>query len=158
MALITTFRATLACLHCKYVGVAEIQSKLGSKGSTYGVGDCPSDDIILDDFYDTSLTVRAPSAQEPVHDLLSWTCTKCGFENFAEIAFFDGCVKSIDAVELDTATLHRVHFLAHSLEYMLETIIGVPLWSERGLLDDWLPRLMGALDAGRRWGLEAAET
>jgi hypothetical protein len=75
-------------MHCKHVGTAWIPSRLGSRGETYEVGSCPGSDIPLADLEDTSLTVRAPEPNTPIHVLLSWTCEECARETFAEIVLF----------------------------------------------------------------------
>lgn len=129
----------------------QIPSKLGSRGATYQVGDCPGADIPPVDFEDTSFRVRPVEPGQPVHLLLSWTCEKCGLESFAEIVFAEGCVLSIEEVELEPRTLARLHYIAERLDDMLQTIIGEPLYDESGLRPDWLARLEAALEAGRRW-------
>ena len=151
MGLVTYFKATLPCQHHHHVGTAWIDNSLGNRGATYEVGDCPGDDITLADFEDTSFRVRAPRTGEPVHILLSWTCEMCGLASFAEVVLADGCVRSIEAVELNPDTLARLHYIASRIEDMLENIIGEPLYDERGLRPDWLRRLEDALAAGNRW-------
>jgi len=151
MSLLTYFKATLPCSRCGHVETAWIPSGLGSRGATYEVGDCPADDIPPADFEDTSFRVRPVEPGQPVHLLLSWTCEECGLESFAELVFADGCVRSIDAVELEPRTLARLHYIADRLDDILQTVIGQPLYDESGLRADWLTRLQAALDAGRRW-------
>lgn len=151
MALITYFQTDFTCPNCGQHGPAVMHSKLGSEGATYRVGDCPKDDIPPVDFEDTSHVVKAPSPGEPVHVLMSWTCVHCGLESFGEVVFFEGCVRAIDLVDLDPATLARVHYISEMINDMLQTIIGERLYDERGLRADWLDKLRAALDAGKRW-------
>jgi hypothetical protein len=103
------------------------------------------------DIEDVSLKVRSPEVDEPIHILLSWKCEHCGLTNFAELVLAEGNVRSIDAVDLDPSTLARLHYISETLEDMLETIIGEPLFNESGLRSDWLIALRRALDAGNRW-------
>jgi len=151
MSQLTYFRGPLTCLHCKQAGTAWVWSKLGDRGATYQVGDCVEGDIPLPDIEEVSLKVKPADPGEPVHILLSWKCEHCGLSNFAEVVLANGCVRSIDAVELNPATLTRLHYIAESISDMLETVIGEPLYNESGLRPDWLPALRQALDAGRRW-------
>jgi hypothetical protein len=151
MSLITYFKAAFHCPRCGRDSTAWVSSKLGSLGATYSVGDCPGADIPLVDFEDTSLRVRPPAANEPIRVLMSWNCEHCKLASFAEVAFFEGCVRAIDLVDLDPATLGRIHYIAESLDDMLETIIGERLYDGAGLRADWLERLRDALDAGKRW-------
>lgn len=151
MSLLTYFKTAFRCPRCGYDGTAWIDSRLGSLGATYEIGDCPGNDIPLVDFEDTSLLVRPPAANEPVRVLMSWTCEHCRLASFAEVVFFEGCVRAIDLVDLDPTTLGRIHYIAESLDDMLETIIGERLYDESGLRPDWLEKLRAALDAGKRW-------
>jgi hypothetical protein len=147
----TTFRAILPCPRCGSSGNASILSRLGSKGATYRIGDCPGPDIPPVDFEDTSLIVRRPDPRESTHVLMSWTCESCGLENFAEIVFADGCVRDIRGVDLDPATLSRIHYISEDLLSMLETIVGEPLTDDTGFRANWLDTLRAALLAGKRW-------
>lgn len=151
MALITNFKTQLRCPRCGHDGTAWLYSTLGSRGATYGVGDCPGDDILPIDFEESSFTVRQRAKNEPIHMLMSWTCESCGCSNFGEVVFEDGCVRSIDLVDLDPDTLARIHYISMDLEDRIETIIGERLYSDSGLRSDWLPALRRALDDGRRW-------
>jgi hypothetical protein len=150
MALVTYFQAELPCTYCKRVGTSWIQSRLGDRGATYRVGDCPGADIPDADFEDNCLTVKPPGPAEPRHVLFSWTCEHCGLENFAEVVFQGGCILSIDRADLDLPTLERVHCIYAGLAEMIEKIIEVPLETEEGWRTDWLPRLKAALAAGKR--------
>jgi hypothetical protein len=150
MALITNFRAPLRCPRCGHSGTAWLYSTLGERGATYGVGDCPGDDILPIDFEETSFTVRPPATDVPIHMLMSWACENCRCSNFGEVVFERGCVRSIDLVDLDLTTLARLHYISADLEDRLETIIGEPLYTDDGLRSDWVPALRRALDAGRR--------
>jgi hypothetical protein len=152
MALMTYFKAALPCQRCGHLGTAWVESRLGDRGATYQVGDCPGADISPSDFEDTSFRVRPPVPGDPIHVLLPWTCEKCGRGNFAEVVLADGCVRAIEAVELDSATLSRLHYIATDTEDMLQTIIGESLYDDRGVRPDWLHRLRAALAAGSRWG------
>lgn len=151
MSLMTYFRNTLTCLHCKRTGTAWVRSRLGDRGATYEVGDCVGDDIPLVDIEDVSLRVRPVDVGEPIHILLSWRCEHCGLTNFAEVTLATGCVRSIEAVELDPPTLQRLHYISETVDDMLGTIIGEPLYTDAGLRSDWLSALRSALDSGKRW-------
>ena len=151
MTLMTYFRDTLTCLHCKQAGTAWVRSRLGDRGATYQVGDCVGDDISLMDIEDVSLRVRPVDADEPIHILLSWRCEHCGLTNFAEVVLAADCVRSIEAVELDPPTLPRLHYISETVDDMVVTIIGEPLYTESGLRPDWLSALRSALDSGKRW-------
>jgi hypothetical protein len=151
MSLMTYFRNTLTCLHCKQAGTAWVRSRLGDRGATYQIGDRVDDDIPLADIEDVSLKVRSPQPDEPVHILLSWKCEHCGLTNFADVVLAGGCVRSIDAVELDPSTLARLHYISETVEDMLETLIGERLYNESGVRSDWLAALRRALEAGNRW-------
>jgi len=151
MSSLTYFNATLPCRRCSHVGTAWIPSGLGSHGATYHVGDCPGDDIPPVDFEDTSFRVQPVEPNGSIHLLLSWTCESCGAETFAEVVFADGCVRSIEAVELDPQTLSRLHYIAKRLDDMLQAIVGESLYDGPDLRPDWLARLRSALELGRRW-------
>lgn len=151
MSLMTYFRHALICQHCKQAGTAWVRSRLGDRGATYQVGDRVDGDVSLIDIEDVSLKVRSSQVDEPVHILLSWKCEHCGLTNFAEVVLAGGHVRSIDAVDLDPSTLERLHYISETLEDMLETIIGEPLYNESGLRSDWLTALRRALDSGNRW-------
>lgn len=151
MSQITYFRAPLTCLHCKQPGTGWVRSKLGDRGATYEVGAYIADDIPLVDIEEVCLKAKPAKPGEPVHILLSWKCENCKLTNFAQVVFAEGCVRTIEAIELTPATLALLHYIDESLSDMLETIIGEPLYNESGLRPDWLTALRQALDAGRRW-------
>ena len=55
--------------------------------------------------------LHAPAPGEPVHLLDAWGCKSCGYwPNWAEIVIDHGVITSIEAVELDEATIERVHY------------------------------------------------
>jgi hypothetical protein len=151
MSTLTYFKTTLHCPRCGHDSTAWIDSKLGSLGATYKVGDCPGDDIPLVDIEDTSLLVRAPAPDEAIRVLMSWTCEHCRLSGFAEVVLHEGCVRALDLVDLDPITLGRIHYIAETTDDMLETISGQRLRDEAGLRADWLDKLREALDAGKRW-------
>jgi hypothetical protein len=141
----------LPCSHCGQVGTAWVESRLGDRGATYEVGDCPKGDIPASDFEDTSFLVRQPEAGQPIHVLLPWTCENCGLGNFAEVVIADGCVRAIEAVDLDPASLARLHYIGTDVEDMLHSIVGESLYTVSGVRPDWLQRLEAALVSGKRW-------
>jgi hypothetical protein len=128
-----------------------MHSTLGSLGATYEVGDCPGPDIPSIDFENTSFTVRTPEPNEPVHVLMSWPCKYCRRENFGEVVFAEGCVRSLEVVNLDPSTLARLHYISENIDEMIEAIIEQPLRDGSGLREDWLQKLRAALEAGKRW-------
>lgn len=152
MSLITYFKATLACPQCGHQGTAWMPSKLGSRGATYAVGDCPGDDIPRADIEDAGFEIHPPAEGEPVHVLLSFTCESCDRESFADIELAAGCVRSIRAVELTPESFARLHYIDEGLYDMLETIIGAPVYTAEGVRPDLVNALAEALAAGRRWG------
>lgn len=97
------------------------------------------------------MVVRSRMTNEPIRVLMSWTCEHCRLSGFAEVVFSDGCVRAIDLVDLDPTTLARIHYIAKSLDDMLETIMGERLYDEAGLRADWLDKLRTALEAGKHW-------
>jgi hypothetical protein len=149
MSLITYFKATLPCNHGGHVGTAWIPSKLGDRGATYGVGDCPGTDIHPREFADTSFVIRTPTEGEPTRVLMSWTCETCGLESFVEVAFGQGCVLSITPCTFDLQTLDRVHYIAEDLDDVLESLIDESPHVARA---DLVSKLRQALERGRRWG------
>lgn len=151
MSVVTYFKATLRCRFCGHVGTAWIQNKLGERGATYEVGDCPGDDIQVIDFDDTCLLVRKPRPEEPVRVLFSWSCEKCDRGSLAEVVLAGGCVKSIEEIEFVPATLDRIHYIYNTLDDILQELIGESIWGDSGLREDWLHRLRSSLDEGKRW-------
>lgn len=151
MALITYFKAQQTCLRCKRSGTAWVWSKLGDRGVTYVEGDRVASDIPQEDIDDVCLKVRDPQAGEPTRILLSWDCEHCGLTNLAQVALADGCVRSIETIELTPETLDQLHYIAEGISDMLETIIGEQIYGETGVRADWLPALRKALEAGKRW-------
>jgi hypothetical protein len=82
---------------------------------------------------------------------MSWTCDSCGSESFGEVVFENGCVHSIDSVDLDPETLARLHYISLDLQDRLEAIVGGSLYTQTGIRSDWLPALQRALAEGKRW-------
>lgn len=151
MSLMTYFRAPLTCLHCKRAGTAWVWSKLGDLGATYQVGDRVADDIPLEEIEDLCLKVKTAESDEALNILLSWKCSHCGLSNFAKVVLRDGNVYAIEAIELNPDTLATLHYIAGTVDDMLETIIGEPLYNESEVRPDWLAALCRALEAGKRW-------
>lgn len=151
MALITYFKAPLRCHCCQTVGTASIESYLGGQGMTYQVGDCPTDDIHPSDFESTSYVVRAPSPNEPVRVMLAWACAKCDATSFAEVAFADGCVQNIRAIDLTPETLAGLNYIGEETQSMLEQVIDGSMYDEKSLRADWFETLREALARGKRW-------
>lgn len=146
MAELTYFRTTGSCPRCEHRGDIWVASKLGSRGATYRVGDCPGADIPLVDFEDTSLRVKTPAPDTPIHVLLSSTCESCKLENFAEVVFGDDRVAAIDLIRLDLASLERIHYIGEIVSDMLESILDASLYDANGVRPDWLDKLRAALE------------
>lgn len=148
----TKFIADLPCSNCGQTNRAWILSRLDEQGESYQVGDRVDDRITIRDFDVAGLTVRRPSEGEPIHAVMSFTCTNCNASNFAEVVFADGKVEAIAAIELDPETLARTHYLnGDDTEEMLAAIAGQPLMVGSKIVPNWLDLVRAGLDAGRRW-------
>lgn len=145
MALTTSFRSTGTCAHCGTRGDMWIQSHLGSRGHTYRAGDDIEADIPLSEMEAASFLVRAPTRDEPIRVMSTWSCVHCNCENFAELVFDRGRLADIAAVALSTSVLDRLHFIEEAMSDSIEAIIGHSMWDERGVWPGWLARLREVL-------------
>lgn len=147
MATLTAFRAGGVCSTCGAYGRLWVNNTYGDQGATYGIGDDVTRDV-GGDLASQSYVLREPRPGEPIRSLGTWACETCGRYGHAELVFHDGWLVDLRSVELSTAVLDRIHYIANHEAAAIEALLGRSIWDDQGLWPGWLPALREAVARG----------
>jgi hypothetical protein len=112
------FLAPLRCSNCgTAVPDAEIQTHIRggvADGSVLGVGfELDPVDLTTESLLDAGYAlVSHPDADGPIRLLDVWICPQCQTEQWALVEIANRKIRSIEAVNLDRATLESAHFIS----------------------------------------------